>query len=392
MTEGIKPFKVDIPGEEVRRLHRKLKDTRLPPKEIVPNAGDRYGPSYTWAKNLYKAWVNDFDWYEHQAQMNTAPHFIYTHPEGIKVHFLHAKSKREDAIPLLMVHGWPGSFFEFNRVWGPLNNPKEDSAPAFNVVVPSLPGYAFSDWPPRAGWTLQDSAKVFDDLMKFLGYEKYMFQGGDWAHWIGRELGSKYTESCQLIHFNFAPSRLPDLSRRGRREVTPREAEVRQRVDDWLENHMGYAIEMRTRPHTIGFAFNDNPMGILMWIGEKYNEAAGPESQKQRYWTQHILATASLYYFTDCIMPSMLCYYDNVRHEDFADFAMEPHDRITVPFGYTSFFWDTEPSSKRSVELTGNLVFYKERDEGGHYAAAEDPEGIIEDVRHLAASHWPSSR
>ena len=93
------------------------------------------------------------------------------------------------------------------------------------------------------------------------------FQGGDWAHWVGRKLGSKYTESCQLIHFNFAPSRLPDLSRRGRREVTPRETEVRQRVDDWLKNHMGYAIEMRTRPHTIGFSFNDNPMGILMWIG-----------------------------------------------------------------------------------------------------------------------------
>ncbi|KAI6832608.1 alpha/beta-hydrolase [Hortaea werneckii] len=356
MTEAIKPFQVNIPDEERQRLHRKLKDTRLPLREIVPDAGDRYGPSYAWAKNLYEAWISDFDWYEHQAQLNTAPHFIYTHGEGIKIHFLHAKSKREDAIPLLMVHGWPGSFFEFNRVWGPLSNPKDNSAPAFKVVVPSLPGYAFSDWPPRANWTLQDSAKVFDDLMKLLGYEKYMFQGGDWAHWVGRELGSKYIESCQLIHFNFAPSRLPDLSRRGRQEVTSREAEVRRRVDDWLESHMGYAIEMRTRPHTIGFAFNDNPMGILMWICEKYNEAAGPESQKQRYWTQHILATASLYYFTDCIMPSMLCYYDSVRHEDFADFAITPHNRITVPFGYTSFFWDTEPSSKRTVELTGSLL------------------------------------
>lgn len=179
MTEAIKPFKVDIPDEEVKRLHRKLKDTRLPPKEIVPNAGDRYGPSYTWARNLYEAWINDFDWYEHQAQMNTAPHFIYTHGEGINIHFLHAKSKRENAIPLLMVHGWPGSFYEFNRVWDSLSNPKDDSAPAFNVVVPSLPGYAFSDWPPRAGWTLQDSARVFDDLMKLLGYQKYMLVSSD---------------------------------------------------------------------------------------------------------------------------------------------------------------------------------------------------------------------
>lgn len=169
---------------------------------------------------------------------------------------------------------------------------------------------------------------------------------------------------------------------------------------------MGYAIKMRTRPHTIGFAFNDNPVGILMWVGEKYNEAAGPENQKKKYWDQHILATSSIYYFTHTIMPSMLCYYENVRHEHFAEFAIEPSNRITVPFGYTSFYWDTEPSSKRAVERTGNLVFYKgeipflclasadcahivaERNDGGHYAAAEDPDGIIEDVRALASQEW----
>jgi hypothetical protein len=113
------------------------------------------------------------------------------------------------------------------------------------------------------------------------------------------------------------------------------------------------------QPHTIGIGFNDNPMGILTWVGEKYNEAAGPENQKKPYWTNVILTTASLYYFTDCIMPSMLCYYENVRHENFASFAMRPESRITVPFGYTSFYWDTEPSSKRAVERTGNLVWYK---------------------------------
>ncbi|KAK3058293.1 hypothetical protein LTR09_001371 [Extremus antarcticus] len=384
----IKPFTVDIPKEEVERLKRKLKDTRLPPKPIVPDAGSRYGPTYEWGKRLYEAWKDDFDWYEHQKQINTAPHFIYEHATDLKIHFVHARSEREDAIPLIMCHGWPGSFYEFNRVWGPLSNPPDKSQPAFHVVVPSLPGYGFSDWPPRSAWTLQDTTEVFDTLMKKLGYSQYMFQGGDWAHWIGREMGSHYTDSCKLVHFNFAPSPLPELSRRGRKEVTDREREVQGRVDDWLENHMGYAVQMRTRPHTIGFGFNDNPVAIMMWVGEKYNEAAGPENQKKRYWDQHILATSSIYYFTDTIMPSMLCYYENVRHEHFADFAMEPNNRITVPFGYTSFYWDTEPSSKRAVERTGNLVFYKERNDGGHYAAAEDPEGITEDVRALAAQEW----
>lgn len=306
MTDNseIQPFKVDIPQEEVDRLKRKLKDTRLPPKEIVPNAGKAYGPTYEWGKNLYEAWINDFDWYEHQNLINSAPHFK-TKIENVNIHFVHARSERKDAIPLIMVHGWPGSFYEFNQVWGPLSNPKDANQQAFHVVVPSMPGYAFSDWPPKAGWTLQDNARIFDALMKRLGYSQYMIQTGDWGHWVGREMGSKYTDSCKLIHFNFAPSPLPEGV-----EYTQREQDVKDRVDDWLENHMGYAVCMRTRPHTIGFGFNDNPMGILTWVGEKYNEAADPEKQKRRYWTQCILATASIYYFTDCIMPSMLCYYE----------------------------------------------------------------------------------
>lgn len=170
-TAEIKSFKVDIPKEEVDRLKRKLKDTRLPPKEIVPDAGTRYGPTYEWAKNLYEAWINDFDWFPIQDQINSAPHYI-THIEGVKIHFVHARSKREDAIPLIMVHGWPGSFYEFNQVWGPLSNPSDPSLPAFNVVVPSMPGYCFSDWPPKAGWTLQDNARIFNVLMKRLGYKE----------------------------------------------------------------------------------------------------------------------------------------------------------------------------------------------------------------------------
>ncbi len=173
--------------------------------------------------------------------MNSQPHF-HTTLDNVKIHFVHARSPRPDAIPLIMVHGWPGSFYEFSQVWNPLSHPTDASQPAFHVVVPSLPGFAFSDWPPRAGWTLQDTAGLFDKLMKRLGYQRYMIQTGDWGHWIGRELGSKYTESCKLVHFNFAPSPLPEGV-----EYTKREKEVQSRVDDWLENHMGYAVCMRTR-------------------------------------------------------------------------------------------------------------------------------------------------
>jgi hypothetical protein len=171
-------------------------------------------------------------------------------------------------------------------------------------------------------------------------------------------------------------------------ELTDREREVQGRVDDWLENHMGYAIMMRTRPHTIGWMLQDNPIGIMVWLGEKYNEAAAPQNQDNDGWRTHILTTASLYYFSNCIMTSSLPYYENVRHENFAAFAMESKNRIVSPFGYTSFYWDTEPSSKRAVERTGNMVFYRERNDGGHFACLESPDGILEDVREIVGKHW----
>ncbi|KAL3472073.1 Alpha/Beta hydrolase protein [Aspergillus californicus] len=314
---GFQYSRVNIPQEEAERLKRKLKDTRLPGREIVPDAGNKYGPSYAWAADSLEKWKNDFDW----------------------IHFLHARAEKPDAIPLLLVHGWPGSFYEFSRLWGPLSHPENPNDQAFHVVVPSIPGFCWSDWPPRAGWTLQDTARIFDQLMKKLGYHEYMIQCGDWGH---------FSEST-----------------------------VAGRVDDWLENHLGYAICMRTRPHTIGIDLNDNPVGILMWVGEKYNEAADPQKQKLPSWSEAILTTASLYFFSDCTMPSMLCYYENVRHENFAMFTFDPSNQVQVPFSYSSFFWDTEPSSKRAVERTGNLVYYR-----------ENPDDIVQDLRELAEQEW----
>lgn len=199
------------------------------------------GPTYKWANDLYEAWKNDFDWYQVQDEINEFPHYI-VRVDGIKIHFLHARSDRPNAIPLLLVHGWPGSFWEFSQVWRSLSHPFNPDDPAFNVVVPSMPGFCWSDWPPKAGWTLQDNARIFDKLMKMLGYDKYMCQCGDWGHFVGRELGSKYTDSCKLLHCNFAPSPLPPGI-----EYTDREKAVAARVDDWVKNHIGYAICMRTR-------------------------------------------------------------------------------------------------------------------------------------------------
>lgn len=151
-------------------------------------------------------------------------------------------AKSPNAIPLLMVHGWPGSFWDFSQVWGLLSNPSDKNAISFHVVAPSMLGFCWSDWPPHSGWALQDTARVIDQLMKRLGYEEYMVQCGDWGHFVGRELGSKYMQSCKLLNFNFAPSPLPPGVK-----YTPREKGVAERADDWLENHIGYAVCMRSR-------------------------------------------------------------------------------------------------------------------------------------------------
>lgn len=374
MSEEIKPFKIEIPEQEVERYYRKIRDTRVPTKDIVPNAGSDYGFTTEWATDLYRTWTDRYDWGKEQKVMNQWPHFT-TEIEGINIHFIHQRSKSPSAYPLLLVHGWPGSFYEFSHVINPLTD--ANSPLPFHCVVPSLPGFCWSSGPPR-GWTLQDTARIFHTLMLRLGYTDFAVQTGDWGHWVGRELGAQYSDSCKAVHFNFAPAPLPDGVK-----LTEREAKVQDRVDDWLENHMGYAIMMRTRPHTVGWMLQDNPVGTMVWLGEKYNEAADPKNQRLEEWKTHILTTVSLYYFSNCIMTSSLPYYENIRHENFAEFAMSPKNRIKCPFGYTSFAWDTEPSSKRAVERTGNLVFYRERDDGGHFAAVECPEGLVEDAREL---------
>jgi len=374
MSEAVKPYKIAIPDVEVDRYYRKIRDTRVPTKDIVPNAGNDYGFTTEWATDLYETWTNNYDWREEERNINRWPHFT-TELEGLDIHFIHARSSSSTAFPLLMVHGWPGSFHEFDQVIGPLTEPS--TARPFHCIVPSLPGFCWSSGPPR-GWKLQDTARIFHKLMQRLGYHEYAVQTGDWGHWVGRELGANYSDACRAVHFNFAPAPLPEGA-----ELTDREAKVAARVDEWLENHMGYAIMMRTRPHTVGWMLQDNPVGIMVWLGEKYNEAADPAKQGRAEWKRHILTTVSLYYFSNCIMTSSLPYYENVRHENFAAFAMRPENRIKCPFGYTSFFWDTEPSSRRAVERTGNLVFYSERNDGGHFAATECPDGIVDDVREV---------
>jgi pimeloyl-ACP methyl ester carboxylesterase len=246
----------------------------------------------------------------------------------------------------------------------PLLEPDDADAPSFDLVVVSLPGYCWSQGPPR-GWTLQDTARIYDVLMKRLGYQQYAAQAGDWGHWVVRELGSGRYDACKAVHTNMCPGMPP-------KDYKPSEKEqVGMDRAQWFmgkplhESHMGYAIEMRTRPQTIGVAFNDNPVGIMMFVGEKYQELADPDlgtaTLENRQWLDDLCTTLCLYFFTPpSVMTSMLCYYNNVRHEEYTEFNAKEENLIRVPFGVSHFAYDAFPAPKAGVETTTtNLKFFR---------------------------------
>lgn len=245
----------------------------------------------------------------------------------------------------------------------PLLEPKDTKEPVFDLVVPSLPGFCWSQGPPR-GWTLQDTARIYDVLMKRLGYERYVAQAGDWGHWVIRELGTGKYDACKAVHTNMCPGAPPKGYKLNKKEQTDMDRAEWFMGEPLNEGHMGYAIEMRTRPQTIGVAFNDNPVGIMMFVGEKYNELSDPDLgtatlDKMRF-NDDVCTTLSLYFFTPpSIMTSMLCYYNNVRHEKYTEFNSKPENLIQVPLGVSTFPWDAYPVPEEAAKTTGNLQWYK---------------------------------
>jgi len=313
-----------------------------------------------WIHRVYNKYLHDFSWPTHQRHLNRHAHYLARIPDGpdtITIHFTHTPSPRPDAIPLILIHGWPGSFAEFDRVVDALASPPNPSDPAFHVVVPSLPGFCWSPPPPRRGWTMQDSARVLHSLMLTLGYARYAAQAGDWGSFVAREMGAKYATWCRAVHFNFCPVKVAegqdDPAARSEREKF-----IDARAQSWLDDHLAYAVAMRTRPHTIGVALVDNPVGIMMWVGEKYLEAATEAHAREPEWDEALLVQASLYYFSGCIMTSMLPYYEGIKHAEFGAFFLREENYVRCPMGYTSYKWDTRPSYEKAVRPTGNLVYY----------------------------------
>ncbi|KUL31738.1 epoxide hydrolase family protein [Actinoplanes awajinensis] len=368
----IRPFTVSIADAEIDDLKRRLAATRWPDPETV---GDwSQGVRVANARSLVEHWEHRYDWRRFESDLHQFPQFL-TEIDGLDIHFIHVRSKNPGAIPLILTHGWPGSIVEFLKLIGPLTDPVAygaDAADSFDVVIPSLPGFGFSQKPATTGWTVSRIASAWVELMNRLGYPRWAAQGGDWGAVVTTALGAMQPEGLLGIHLNtpFAfPARIPDtLSPEQRYAV---DTLARYTGDLGGSNHL-----QSTKPETVGIALADSPAGQAAWIYEKFQSKTDNRGLAEDVLSvDDMLDAISLYWFTNSAASSGRIYWEN-RSGTFAG------PKLTLPVAVTVFPGDIPRLPRSWVEDTySNLIHYGEADKGGHFAALEQPEILVSEIR-----------
>jgi pimeloyl-ACP methyl ester carboxylesterase len=370
----LQPFAIDIPSDQLADLRARLASTRWP--DQLPGPDWQRGVPVSYLRTLADYWRTDFDWHAQQDRINAYPQFL-TEIDGQRLHFLHVRSPRADATPLLLVHGWPGSFVEFLDLIGPLTSPASDPAPAFHVVIPSLPGFDFSSPLSGPGWTSTRIAQAFARLMAGLGYERYGAQGGDYGAFVAPDLGRVDPEHVIGVHvnaatFGFIP--LGPVSDDDRASLTELERARVDRLGYYLSEQNGYFQEQSTRPQTLAYGLTDSPAGQLAWIVEKFAEWTDtahplPEQAVDR---DALLTDVSLYWFTRTAGSSANLYYESMHGQVWPTPS-------TVPTGVAAFGQDV--AIRRYAERLNHIVHWSDFPTGGHFAAMETPELLVADIR-----------
>jgi epoxide hydrolase len=369
--DTIEEFRIDIPQAELDELQDRLARTRWP--DQVPEAGWDYGISLADVRELAAYWGTGYDWRRHERRLNGFPQFT-TEIDGQRVHFLHVRSPQPDALPLIMTHGWPGSVVEFMEVIGPLTDPGAyggDPQDAFHLVIPSIPGYGFSGPTRERGWNVTRVALAWDELMRRLGYPRYGAQGGDWGSAISRELGVAVPEHIIGVHLNMlAPvgHEPPDLDARDRSRI--------ERLRRFRGTGTGYSAIQSTRPQTVSYGLTDSPAGQLAWIAEKFGEwTDGGLTAVDR---DQMLTNITVYWLTRTAGSSARLYYEAAA----ARAGSRPAPAVSAaPTGVAVFPEEIAAPVRRLAEQSNNIVHWSEFDRGGHFAAMEEPDLLIGDVR-----------
>lgn len=383
--DAIRPFRARISQQALDDLRRRLMATRWPDPETVPDRSQ--GVQLEKLRPLMRYWATGYDWRKAEARLNAWPQFV-TNIDGVDIHFIHVGSRHENALPLVMTHGWPGSVFELLDSIRPLTDPTAyggSAADAFHLVIPSLPGFGFSQKPRDTGWNPDRIARAWDVLMKRLGYARYVSQGGDWGAIVSDALGRAAPEGLLGIHVNrieratTLPPTLAMALKSGEpapSSLTAEEKQVFDEAREFLNKGFGYAALMQTRPQTIGLGLADSPVGLAAWIYDKLADWVYTRGDPERALGRDaILDNISLYWLTNSAESSARIYWETSA-------AQAKSGPVTVPAAVTVFPGEVyRPPKAWLARAYPNLVYYNQVAKGGHFAAWEEPELFSAELR-----------
>jgi pimeloyl-ACP methyl ester carboxylesterase len=387
--EAIRPFRVHVPEAELTDLRHRILATRWSDKETV--ADQSQGVKLEDLKVLAHYWGTDYNWRKAEAKLNALPQFI-TKIDGLDIYFIHVRSKEQNAMPLLITHGWPGSVFEFLKVIGPLTNPTAyggKAEDAFDVVIPALPGFGFSGRPTDTGWDPDHIARAWAELMKRLGYTRYVAQGGDWGSPITAAMGRQAPAGLLGIHLNLAATVPPEVAKALGTGTPPAglsEKETRtfeSLVSSNKKGNLTYFAMMTSRPQAIGYGMMDSPAGLaaFLLVHPGFQSWSYGRDPQQTPTKDEVLDDFTLYWVTKSATSSARLYWENAGRNLVVASAQKTSE-ISLPVAITVFpddiYLPTETWSKRAYR---NLIYFHEADKGGHFAAWEQPQLFSEEIR-----------
>jgi len=387
MTEAtaIRPFRVEVPEEQLAELRRRIGATRWPTRELVEDRSQ--GVQLATLQALARYWATEHDWRKTEAKLGALPQFT-TEIDGVDIHFIHVESPHENALPLIMTHGWPGSVIELLEAIGPLTDPPAhggSAEDAFDLVLPSLPGYGFSGEPTELGWNVGRIAQAWAELMHRLGYAQYVAQGGDVGAAVTDAMGRQAPEGLVGIHINLLVTALGD--------PPPAESEQERAAVDALTRFrtsgFGYFLEQATRPQTIGYGLLDSPVPLAAWMLDhdtdayyKISRAFVDDQPAGNLTRDHILDNITLYWLTGTGASAARSYWENGRAQAQAAASGQAPPDVALPVAFTQFPGEIFGAPRRWVELAyPNVTYYNQVDKGGHFAAWEEPELFATEVR-----------
>lgn len=374
-SDAIVPYKISVPDAVLRDLKDRLSRTRFP--DQLENVGWDYGTDPAYLKPLVEYWRDRFDWRAQERKLNEFDQFTTT-IDGLKIHFIHQKSKVPNAMPLAITHGWPGSIYEFHKIIGPLTDPVKyggRAEDAFTVVAISLPGFGFSERPTDRGYSPEKMAGIIAKLMARLGYTRYGVQGGDWGGIISRIVALNDATHVAGLHLNFCIAPAPAGVSNPLEGVPEAEVKLMNETNARMENERAYQQIQGTKPQTLGVGLTDSPAGLASWIVEKFHAWCDcGDNIESRFSKDDLLTDVMIYWVTQTAASSTRIYYEN-------RVAPPVQGRVTVPTACALFPKEISTPPRKWVEARYNLVHWTPMPRGGHFAALEQPDLLVNDVR-----------